>query len=54
VVAVLARDDLFLAPLSNTGMVAALRKMMAKVHDDPNGLTNDLIVRRNGRWETLR
>ena len=54
VVAALARDDIYLAPLKDAGMVEALRRMMAEVRNDPNGLTNDLIVRRNGHWETLR
>jgi hypothetical protein len=34
-------------------MVEALRKMMAKVADDPNTLSPDLLVRRNGHWEVL-
>jgi hypothetical protein len=54
VVAVLARDDLFVAPLADRAAVASLRKMMSSARDDPNGLTNDLLVRRAGRWEALR
>jgi hypothetical protein len=53
VVAAMARDNLYLAPLSDTKMVEALRKMMAKVADDPNTLSPDLLVRRNGHWEVL-
>jgi hypothetical protein len=53
VVAVFARDELLVAPLSDTRSVRGLRKLMHSVRDDPNGLTNDLIVRRNGRWEVL-
>ena len=54
VVAPFARDDLLVALLSDTESVARLRKLMADVRDDPNGLTNDVIVRRNGQWEVLR
>lgn len=53
VVAVFARDNLLLARLSDAEAVGRLRKTMAGVRDDPNGLTNDLIVRRNGHWELL-
>jgi hypothetical protein len=53
VVAVFARDNLLLARLSDIEAVGRLRKTMAGVRDDPNGLTNDLIVRRNGHWELL-
>lgn len=53
VVATVARDDLLIARLSDTKSVDALRKFMAQVRDDPNGLTNDLIVRKDGHWEVL-
>jgi hypothetical protein len=53
VVAAMARDNLYLAPLSDTGMVQALREMLAKVADDPNTLSPRLLVRRSGRWEVL-
>jgi hypothetical protein len=53
VVAAVARDNLFVALLSDGEAVGRMRKAMASVRDDPNGLTNDLIVRRNGHWETL-
>lgn len=53
VVFALARDNLYVVPLSSTAMVARLRQSAATVKDDPNGLTNDLIVRRNSHWETL-
>lgn len=53
VVAVFARDILYVAPLSDGASVERLRKLMAAVRDDPNGLANDLLVRRNGRWELL-
>lgn len=53
VVAVFARDNVLVTSLSDAKNVQALRKLMADVRDDPNGLTNDLIVRRNGRWEVL-
>ena len=52
-VAVFARDVIFLAPLKDTATVGRLRNLMAGVRDDPNGLTNDLVVRRSGRWEVL-
>lgn len=54
VVAPLARDVLIVARLSDTALVQSMRKMMAEVRDDPNGITNDLIVRRDGRWHVLR
>jgi len=53
VVAAMARDNLYVAPLSDTKMVQALREMMAKVADDPNTLSPRLLVRRNGHWELL-
>jgi hypothetical protein len=49
-----ARDDIYFAPLSNTPAVEELRKMATQLRNDPNGLTNDVIVRREGHWETLR
>jgi len=53
VVFAMARDDIYVARLSDTELVGRLRKMAVSLRDDPNGLTNDLIVRRNGHWETL-
>ena len=53
VVAAMARDNLYIAPLSDTKMVQALREMMAKVADDPNTLSSRLLVRRQGHWELL-
>jgi hypothetical protein len=34
-------------------MRIALVLAVEGARDDPNGLTNDLVVRRNGRWEVL-
>lgn len=54
VVTPLARDVILVAPLSDTASVERLRALMKEVQGDPNGLSNDLFVRRNGRWEVLR
>jgi hypothetical protein len=53
VVFALARDDIYVVPLRSRALVDRLRAMTAQVRDDINGLTNDLIVWRNGRWEVL-
>lgn len=52
-VAVFGRDDLFVATVSDAKAIEVMREGMAEIRDDPNGLTNDLLVRRNGRWEVL-
>ena len=52
-VAALARDNLYVTPLSDTKMVQALKTMIAKVADDPNTLAPRLLVRRNRHWEVL-
>lgn len=54
VVAVFARDDIFVASLSDESAVRSLRKLTAGAEHDPNGLTSELLVRRNGRWDVLR
>lgn len=52
-VAVFGRDDLYVAALTDAEAIKVMREGMAEIRDDPNGLTNDLLVRRNGRWEVL-
>lgn len=51
--AVFGRDDLFVAALSDAAAIKVMREGMTEIRDDPNGLTSDLLVRRNGRWEVL-
>jgi hypothetical protein len=53
VVALPQRDEIYLAPLSDTRTVQGLREALANVADDPNTLSSHLLVRRNGRWELL-
>lgn len=54
VVFAFTRDTLLITRLSDAVSVARLRKLAEGVRDDPNGLTNEVIVRRDGRWEVLR
>jgi hypothetical protein len=53
VVAPVAKDIVFLTHLGDTRVVAAMRKAAAASVDDPDGLTTQLFVRRNGAWEVL-
>ncbi len=53
VVAPVAKDMLIVTHLGDLGGVRALRKMAAQEADDPDGLTQQLFVRRNGGWEVL-
>jgi ketosteroid isomerase-like protein len=53
VVAPVAKDMVFLTHLGDASGVAAVRKMAAESVNDPEGLTDQLFVRRNGAWEVL-
>jgi hypothetical protein len=53
VVAPLEKDMVLLTHLSDARGIAALRKVAAQSRDDPDGLTDQLFVRRNGAWEVL-
>ncbi|HTX48847.1 MAG TPA: hypothetical protein VME40_05585 [Caulobacteraceae bacterium] len=53
VVAPVEKDLVFMTRLGDPAGVAALRGAAAKVAGDPDGLTNQLFVRRNGAWEVL-
>lgn len=53
VVALAQRDEIYIVPLSDGGMVRRLRQALADAADDPNTLSPKLLVRRDGRWELL-
>lgn len=53
VVAVFARSVIYLALESDRELVGRLRELMEANRDDPNSLTGQLLVRRDGRWEVL-
>jgi hypothetical protein len=53
VVAPVAKDIVFLTHLEDRKVVRAMRKAAAASADDPDGLTTQLFVRRNGAWEVL-
>ncbi len=53
VVAPVAKDIVFLTHLGDAPVVAAMRKAAALSANDPDGLTTQLFVRRNGAWEGL-
>lgn len=53
VVAPVNKDLVFLVRLGDAGRVAALRKAAAESAKDPDGLTTQVFVRRNGAWEVL-
>ena len=52
-VAPVAKDLVLLTHLGDARGVAAVRKMAAESANDPEGLTNQLFVRRNGAWVVL-
>lgn len=53
VVAVFARSVVYLALERDRDAVSRLRELMEESEGDPNSLTGQLFVRRNGRWEVL-
>lgn len=53
VVAAPGRDELYLMLASDQRMVAAVRQELARVADDPDTLSSELMIRRGGRWEVL-
>jgi hypothetical protein len=53
VVAPVAKDIVFLGHLGDAKLVRAMRKAAAASGDDPDGLSDQLFVRRNGAWEVL-
>ncbi len=53
VVAPVDKDLVYMVRLGDPGRVAALRKAAAQSTSDPEGLTDQLFVRRNGAWEVL-
>lgn len=54
VVGVLDRDVLLVARLGDKALVAKMREGFAELSEDPNALTDQLLIRRNRRWEVLR
>ena len=53
VVAPVAKDMVLLVHADDAEGVAVLRQLAAKDAGDPDGLTQQLFVRRNGAWEVL-
>jgi hypothetical protein len=53
VVAPVAKDMVVLTRLGDVGAIAALRRVAAATAKDPDGLTDQLFVRRNGAWQVL-
>jgi len=53
VVAPIAKDMVLVIHLDDAKGVAALRGLAAKSQTDPDALTQQLFVRRNGAWEVL-